>query len=358
MSAERLIYLDSLRGVAMMMVVGVHTYGYVDFAPADPKALIIFTISTIAVPVFFLVDGFLFAYKQAAGHVLKYREYLLKSARRLMLPWLIFSLLYTFLRAIFESTDFLTEKTVIMGTPKQIILYIYTSSIAPQMYFLLSLFLIRTLSVYTRYLVLWPAWAAMAIWGSYTFFYRNYFHDIYDLLIVLPGLDPVLHAFWGMQYYLFGMVLFKLKDHIMQFSPLIALSAFAFVVAVKSSVVAFKFTIMPELFSLQYAYLIWAFCFFIVITKHKNILTEIGTHTMGIYLLHAPVLLKGLQIIVMSMIENKWAVFILVWIGTFACAWILTKIISQIPYANFIFGDTTKKKVVFRWSATIHPNFK
>ena len=53
---ERILFLDSIRGIAIIMVVGVHSLGYCLQLPSDQKEAISFIVHTISVPVFFLVN--------------------------------------------------------------------------------------------------------------------------------------------------------------------------------------------------------------------------------------------------------------------------------------------------------------
>ena len=55
---ERLDFLDSLRAVAVLLVVGIHSIAYMPLA--DPVEYWVgFITRTVAVPAFFLCDGFL-----------------------------------------------------------------------------------------------------------------------------------------------------------------------------------------------------------------------------------------------------------------------------------------------------------
>ena len=60
MGTYRIPYLDAIRTVAVFMVVAIHTMGYVPIEGAQ-HAIISFLVHTVAVPVFFLVDGIIFA---------------------------------------------------------------------------------------------------------------------------------------------------------------------------------------------------------------------------------------------------------------------------------------------------------
>lgn len=142
--SERLAFLDSLRAVAIIMVVGVHTLSYCMELPHDLKQIVFFIVHTISVPVFFLVDGYLFARSVIHLKTYNYAKYVQSSLFRLLAPWAVFTLAYTLARYAFELTGFLKEKLIVGHSLHEVILSAYGSVYAPQLYFLCSLFLIRS----------------------------------------------------------------------------------------------------------------------------------------------------------------------------------------------------------------------
>ena len=70
---------------------------------------------------------------------------MLNSARRLLIPWVLFNLLYLVLRASLEYFGFFSQRIVIGSSWVEILRAVYHSQISEQMYFLLSLFFIRSL---------------------------------------------------------------------------------------------------------------------------------------------------------------------------------------------------------------------
>lgn len=259
----------------------------------------------------------------------------MKSSRRLLLPWLIFSLIYTVTRAIFEALNFFPEKIIITASIIQIIKHTYLSTVASQMYFLPSLFIVRTLSIVIRSVVTASTLTTIMVFGTYTFLFRVFFHDFYKSLFPMPDFDPVLHAFWGLQFYFLGIMLFKLREETEKFSLAIAILSLVILINVN--------WLIPELsFLSQYSYLICAFFFILAVTKEENMVSRIGTHTMGIYLLHAPVLLKCAQILTINIINDKFIVLLVLWLITFLSALWLAKHIVLIPYGKLIFGEVSK----------------
>ena len=145
---SRLVYLDSFRGLAIAMVVATHALGY-SHLDQESEQLLGFLSRTIAVPVFFLVDGILFALGHQEQTTFDCAAYVRKSARRLLLPWVVFTVFYCALRIPFEYIDNSSAHVVYGQTWQEIALAAYLSSFSSQMYFLLSLFLIRAFSKVT-----------------------------------------------------------------------------------------------------------------------------------------------------------------------------------------------------------------
>lgn len=91
----RLSHPDALRGLAFILVAGVHSHGYAflgdEIAPGsfEPSWTM---ISGSAVPIFFFVDGSLTARSQNRTTAPRLDEVVRKIARRLLIPWLIFIL--------------------------------------------------------------------------------------------------------------------------------------------------------------------------------------------------------------------------------------------------------------------------
>ena len=151
---ERIYFLDSMRAIAIIMVVGVHTLGYCVELPQHQKEIISFIVHYISVPVFFLVDGYLFArgVKFFKGHW--YLKIFRNSSFRLLAPWFIFTFAYALSRYAFELTGFLDKKLILGHDWQEVVISAYGSVYAPQMYFLFSLFLIRLCSPIFKQLVI------------------------------------------------------------------------------------------------------------------------------------------------------------------------------------------------------------
>ena len=188
-----------------------------------------------------------------------------------------------------------------------------------------------------RRVVLAPVWVAVLCFGSYTLFFRGFFENAYKTAVPLPGLDPLLHAFWGLQYYLLGIVLLRWRSVVTSYALAIAGSAFALMVALKLSGSSSGFL-------LQYSFLIFGFCLFVAIGESENVLSKIGAHTMGIYLFHSPVLLAIMLVLCRAVSDDPRALFAITWVGTFLSAWGLAKVAQSTPLGQFMLGDVPVRR--------------
>jgi len=142
------------------------------------------------------------------------------------------------------------------------------------------------------------------------------------------GIDPVLLAFWGLQFYLLGVVLYLYHARLVIHSR--ALSAVALVALIVARAPSAVVPVVP-----QYAYLMTAYFLLMAFGARGGILAVVGRSTMGIYLLHAPVLIKGVTLVVAHLlVPTGVACFLVVSGGTFVLAWMLTKMLMVIPWSR------------------------
>jgi surface polysaccharide O-acyltransferase-like enzyme len=302
--SDRLPHLDALRGLAIILVVGIHARGYAytgatGAAAEAPAGRAWAALTAAAVPAFFLCDGFLFARGQARPGRFDSAAYLRKSARRLLLPWLLFSLLYAALRAALEAGGLFRARLVLGRPPAEVAANLLESRVAMQMYFLPALFLIRALAPVTRHLARAPGWAAAPACAAYV--------ALRHALAPPLGGDPVTNALGGLQYYLLGIVVFRYDALIAQagWPPFALLAALAAAAPGAPGAAGSG----PLHLASQGATLLAAYAACRAPARPAGPLTALGRHTMGIYLLHAPVLLKVVYLAVARLVPAPAAAF-------------------------------------------------
>lgn len=332
-SQNRILYLDTLRAIAMLCVVGMHAIAYVQLE-GNTFAIVSLVVNTAAVPIFFMCDGFLFAWNcRKSEKTFFYRSYIAKSARRLLIPWVLFSLLYVALRYGFEAVGLLQLHLVYGKSLASVSKSIYASNIAQQLYFLLSLFLIRSISHLSRLLFKLPAAGLVSVFLVYTLLFYTYEDSIKPFFA--QGLDPVLHAFWGYQYYLAGLVLAKVHEYLKPNAKILAISAFGALICVNLS---FDSSTMMRV---VVTYLFMLGIYFVVLgyADTKNKVSRIGSQTMGIYLLHAPILLKCISMICTHLIGHNLPSYLVIVVITFFVSYGFSVVITRIKNLRFIFGQ-------------------
>ena len=287
LETERLRFLDSLKATGIVMVVAIHALTRVE-VDTTSHDLIAFLVGPVAVPLFFLADGYLLSWKWTNTSHFKYKSFIRKSALRLLIPWAAFTVCYAALRVILEKYE-LTRETILLGKDfVSVVQVIYLSDVSPHMYFLLSLFLVR-LGAYGYYKMLrWSMWIWIAVGLSYAgLFYLSHPKDWF-----FPGADPVLLACWGGQFYLLGIVLQKGQAFVSAHTgKLFALCA--------GITIALRFLIPVNMgIILQMFYLVSTYMALLFITDRTRWSFSMGMDSMGIYLLHAPIVLWGVAAIV------------------------------------------------------------
>lgn len=340
---DRLAYLDTMRAIAILMVVGIHTLGYSREMPKTTYTVISFFVRTIAVPVFFLVDGFLFARMNMRGPRVTDCHYIKKSAIRLLLPWLIFVIGYTGMRYLFEQNNFLETKLVVGQSLLIVAKNSYGSVIAPQLYFLFSLFLIRTLIPLTKHLFQICRYSVLFLSIAFIILYRlptNYY--LVPYLKIEGGQEPILHAIWGFQFYMVGISLYLFREVINKakaFYVLFSLLCLSFVIHVPENIHFLKTLIS------QYLYLLSLYFGIECFPEKYHLVSSVGANTMGIYLLHAPIMIKALSIPINYLITIPILSYVSLALIVFVFSYYLTIIISKIPYGSLLFGVPYKGNV-------------
>ena len=307
---NRIQFLDTLRAIAIVMVIGQHALGYNQLQP-EIRATIGYWFQ-IAVPIFFLVDGYLFFYRLERTGKLDYADYMRQSAMRLVVPWAIFSLLYLMTRLGYEYFGHPSEQIVLNRDVADLLTAMWVGAPAGQMYFLLSLFWVRSLSFATKYLrglspivILSAVCASNILWSSMNGMVVAGLHINANWG---GGQDPLLHAIWGLQYYLFGCVLYASNSWLSKHARILAATALAIFASIY-----YREINLPLI--AQYSYLCGFYLLFLAIRERSRVLLGVGSSTMGIYLLHQPGVLKATSFATALVFDNTRL--------SYSCSWFL-----------------------------------
>ncbi|MFZ4698712.1 MAG: acyltransferase family protein [Candidatus Methylumidiphilus sp.] len=327
---DRLYYLDALRGTAIIFIVWLHASTYAHHEVSLPAARILLRLVDPGVAFFFLADGFLFARHLSRCQGFQYAAYMRKSAWRLLLPWLVFTMAYCLLRAGFEYAGFFTTYLFIGRSFTDILTFFFLISF--QMYFLMSLFFIRTLSPFTRHLVVKGRWlAALSATVAYILILK---FNNFQL-----GSDSVTSAIAGFQYYLLGILYFHLDGVFRQRASFIAIACilvYAILVVLEfRELLPVRVEILTKLVAMTANY-----AFYMVLVRRIGILVKLGQHTMEVYLLHAPLLVFAVAMVAKRVVSDPLVLHLVVTafslFGALAAAWF----ISRVPRGRIIFGES------------------
>jgi len=314
--------------MAVFMVVGIHTMAYIRVDGGD-RGVLEFLFQMIAVPIFFLVDGVLFAKSFREGRSLNYKKYITDSAQRLLIPWVVFNLLYLSIRAVMEYSGFLSESLFRHASPSIVLELILTSRVSHQMYFLLSLFLIRILAVLWFRLSRLSPLSLLLIWGCYTSF--SFLGGIDMARVFSEGLDPFHHMAIGIRFYLLGMVLYVYQSFLEEHSGLVVA-----VCAVLT--VLLEWSAFPG-FLVQIPYLAGVYVAFMKYLGTECAFSHMGRHTMGVYLIHAPLVVTAVSMVANRYTEGGSAVILVATFAAFVASLFLAKIVGSVRVGRLILGE-------------------
>lgn len=315
------------------MVVAIHARGYFALEP-EIEAVLEPVVTLIAVPIFFLCDGFLFVKSRRREAAFDYPRFIRRSARRLVVPWVAFSALYVAARYLFEASGILSSRVVLGRTPVDLLVGVYGSAVAPQLYFLLSLFLIRLCGLALRPLASLPV---AGLWMLQIACAAAYFAILGPALrTAIPiELDPLRHAVWGLQYFLLGALLARLEG------PIGRCAGLLFVVSVALGAVVRLVDapgIHPALF--QYAYLLAAYFGARQWLAQPSLLSRIGQNSMGIYLLHTPVVLKAMALLMAASIGKSLLGYSVAVFLSAAFAHVVALLLARSSVGRILLGES------------------
>lgn len=328
----RLQFLDDLRAVGMIMVIGVHALGYAPPMPAAQFEVFRLFVHTVSVPVFFLVEGYLLAVRRPTPYAADVR----KSARRLLGPWLLFTLAYAAFRLLAERLGLVDDIMLLGRGPRDLLLAGWASLYAPQLYFLVSLFLIRLLTPWLRcYARLQNHAAAVVVFVFVLAGVRGLLTLLTPWLSVPGGQEPLLHAVWGLQYVILGLLCQRAVSAGLNLRVALGLAVVVFATAV----VFTERTLLGRML-VQYSYLLLLFLVFAVVPLNSALLRWTGRNTMGLFLVHVPVVMKVATVGLGRLDAGPVTGFVLIVAVSFAMSAVVVAVVNRIPGGSVVWGQT------------------
>lgn len=96
MSSQRLVFIDSVRGLAMLGVIGIHTGSYTLLNPyVNVHLFALLEISSrFSVPIFFFLSAFGLFLNQSLKEPFSFKSFLQRRLRSVLLPYIVWSFIY------------------------------------------------------------------------------------------------------------------------------------------------------------------------------------------------------------------------------------------------------------------------
>ena len=232
-----------------------------------------------------------------------------------------------------------TELTQRIPSIADLLKIVWLSQTASQLYFLPSLFLIRCAALAT--------WRLFRIRGEFLIVggiialcaFRLFIEPTYQEYLQPDGHDPLLHGLGGFGFFLIGAGMWRIGGN----GDRLSWAWFA-VPTIVAAIGSFAPQAI-EYVTVQVGYLLPLYFVFARLTFGLDWLSSIGRHTMGIYLLHMPVVLKIWSVLVASLSASEpgFVWYFVVLTATFASALALTLAIHRAGLAGLFFGETPRK---------------
>ncbi len=326
-------FLDGLKASGIVMVVAVHALSLVEL-DTHSHMVMQFLVGAVAVPLFFVADGFLFAHKWTRHPQFGFATYLWKNAVRLLLPWAAFSGLYAVIRICLEFKG-LTRDTILLGNDLQgIVKVLYLSGLSHHLYFLLSLFVIRLVIFGFSGMLQRSRWVWLALCVAYIGLYAS--GDVKRWFFA--GADPLLLACWGLQFFLLGIV-FNKWDSMLKPRAL-------WVGGICLGVTACLWGNVPKSLSFltQLFYLVGNYAMVLAVSERTKWKFSMGNNTMGVYLLHAPYVLWAVAAVVTRMCPpDQVSTMLLITAMTVLLSWLLTRLMGMNAIGRLMIGKDTSR---------------
>ncbi|MEZ5512875.1 MAG: acyltransferase [Steroidobacteraceae bacterium] len=333
----RIASLDALKALLIVMVIAIHANVPETLTDPQLREWVGLITSTIAVPGFFWIDGFIFGAKLGDSVKVGVAKTIVTGWRRLLLPWLIFSIVYTAMRVLLAASG-IGQSPIDSDTQPAIAAFanaVWYSQSAAQLYFLPTLLLVRiAASAMANSLATLDARIILGVAIGLGHLFHVYIGPWYEATVRPPGEDPLQHVLWGLGFFLLGIACRRLQFTRLTSSTLgaIAIGGLGLAWLAQSSPAGWYY--------FQLSYLLVATWTVLRIRHFSPLLLAVGRRTMGIYLLHAPLILVA---------SRRWwlesaqmtdlPAYILTIATTLGFSLVATLIIERIGWGGWLLGQ-------------------
>lgn len=305
------IFIQQIRGILIVLVIMIHSISVSSINAENYLLIFLRTICNMAVPIFLFLSGYFFNVKKNNDS----NEYIKKKIKRLLLPLLIWNIVYFIISYNYEFKN----------------LFLFTS--APHLYFivvLIQLIMLTPLIIKHKNIKL----LLCLVTPFYLIIYRLTWMITGDTIIPL---HQYYFFAWSI-YYVFGIVLqekiklFKInKIHLLLLFVITLIYNYVIYNLLSFNYAVSQMNIINMLFSL-------CVCLYLVNNIKEdskiNILSKIGDISFGVYFIHIFVL-KVLSRILSIFINNTVLLTFSKCILTIIISYILIKIFSSVTNKKY-----------------------
>lgn len=311
-------YFDILRGIAILLVIAIHTYPGGDFETAEGFVNICLReCCNVAVPLFLAISGYFIGKKDLSTRG-KYISFLKKQIPRVYFPCILWSI-PILVYGIYAGRSIISAAAILFSC----------SAFAPY-YFIALIIQLYILTVFFKFLII--SW--LRLWGGIVLFMNTIAVIFLNYFIIgkfeMPFVFLVGPFFYWMSFYYLGLYISQNQDviicrkmilwAIMVLFTFQLLECYHIGVGIKVTSWAWAFLIIVVLFSNKLRE--W-------FKNHENKFTPfafLGKYSFGIYLSHVYVLI----VLNKLPIETYWFVdWLFVTIATFLLVWLMGRILPK-----------------------------
>jgi peptidoglycan/LPS O-acetylase OafA/YrhL len=331
-------FLDALRGLLIVFVIAIHAGSYAQLQPGWASELTYFVVATATVKGFFLVDGFLFARSLEKATQASSLVRLQTSATRLLLPWLLFSGAYLLLRMYGGRLGMLPPASMpdghwsIAGATAAL----WYSETSAQMYFLVSLFAVRAVAITcVAWLRRCPAGVLALLAVALALLFRQVVEPWALGANARSVMDPMLLALGGSAFFVAGMAMWRARWH--EFPQRLALSGLLLLVSVAATRIGAHWGHAVS----EFAYVAALFLAFAAFAGVPAWVAAIGRRTMGIYLLHLPIIMHLVTSLTYRLaVGSGFPAYFLIVPLTALASLLAVLVAERLGVAPLLFGET------------------
>jgi len=308
-------FLDYIKIIATFFVIVIHVTG---------GSLVFY----VAVPLFFIASGYLFAMHELNAQ-LRLKILLIKKFNRLLLPYFTATFIYIALKSVMGEyqISFLIEDVFLAG-------------VGGHLYFLISLFFIYMICYGIRK-ILFRKNKTLFLFAIYIFINPIILNYYLKINLEIPKPDIFEGAINGLPYFLLGIILYYFKfciSNIIAGKELLLLLALGFIIIIQLILFDSGENIKLALIAV----------FFVLLAlkigeKPIDKIEKFSSLTFGIYLYHQPYFVKLFKDIFEQMSLNDEVLSYLTIVFSFVGTALMTFILKKYYFfSRFMFGETTK----------------